>query len=252
VKQLVDTAGNIVTVWSEDDWKIIYTKYFEYYNERLRLNDTLIKADDDIVYIENLRNLLIWFRGAENVTVAFPQIINNDIMVWLQLKRSMLPQSPFDGIVTKTSDIWDGLDVLTAVNKLNRMEHIPHNREFSKDPLTDWYRCSSCARFAHEAFLKDRTVFESNEIYLWNLPTRISLNFFVISGSTVQKYFGEGKQLLGEDIETAITWGIQKDYHTTNAIYMNTVVVHYSYEPQLDMYPEFMEQYTRLSKLNIF
>jgi len=252
VKQLVDTAGNIVSIWSEDDWKIIYHRYFEYYNERLRSNDTLIKADDDIVYIENLRNLLIWFQGAESVTLAFPQIINNDIMAWLQLKRSMLPLSPFDGIVTKTTDIWDGVDVLTIVDKLSRMEHIPDNREFSKGPLTDWHRCSSCARFAHEAFLKDRSKFESNEIYLLSSPTRISLNFFVISGSSVQKYFVGGKLLSGEDIdETTITWGIQKDYHTTNAIYMNTVVVHYGYEPQLDVYPEFMDHYTRLSKQDI-
>jgi len=252
VKQLVDTAGNIVSVWTEDDWKKIYRTYFEYYNERLILNDTLIKADDDIVYIENLRNLLIWFKGAENVTLALPQIINSDFMAWLQLKRSMLPISPYDGITAKTKDIWDSLDVVTHVNILNRMEHVPHKREFSKDPLTNWYRCSSCARFAHEAFLRDRSKFDSNEIYLWSSPTRISLNFFVISGSTVKKYFGEGKQLSGQDIdETKLTWGIQKDYHTTNAIYMNTVVVHYSYETQFDVYPEFMEEYTRLSRNKI-
>jgi len=250
VKHLVDETGKVIKARRKGDReKILYPKYYEYYAKHLGLSDILIKADDDIVYIENLGDLLSWFKGAVNVTVAIPQIINNDFIAYRQLKERLLPRSPIGGISAKASDVMDGTDVLSILNKLTRMKLSPDNGDYMKEPLTNWYRCSSCAQFAHEAFLSDRSKFESKSIYYWNSPTRFSINFVVMRGSSVREYFKEWESLAKGDIdEIAITWRLQKCYNTTNAVYMNTVVVHYSFGQQNGLSSEILGRYEHLSQ----
>ena len=133
------------------------------------------------------------------------------------------------------------------------MKLSPHNADYTKDAITDWYRCSSCAQFAHQAFLSDRSRFESNKIYFWTSPTRISINFIVLRGSSLREYCNDWESLAQGDIdEIAITWRLQKSYNTTNAAFMNTVVVHYSFGPQNDLSSGFLRRYARLSEINMF
>jgi len=213
------------------------------------MNDILIKADDDVVYIENLGDLLTWFKGTVNVTMAIPQIINNDFVAYRQLKEGLLPSSPHGSIYASAFDVWSGHDVLSILNKLNRMKHSPHDKDYMKEPLTSWYRCTSCAHFAHDTFLSDRSKFESKNIYTWSSPTRFSINFIVIKGSSVRRYFKDYDSLAkGYDDEIAITWRLQKSYNTTNAIFMNTIVVHYSFKPQKGLSSELLRRYEDLSE----
>jgi len=251
VMKLVDKAGKVIKARRKEDWShILFPKYYQYYAEHLGSNDILIKADDDIVYIENLGELLTWFKGTVNVTMAIPQIINNDFIAYRQLKEHLLPRSPQGSIYAKPSDVWRH-DVLSILNKLNRMKLSPHDEDHKKEPLTNWYRCSSCARFAHDAFLSDRSRFESNNIYLWSSPTRFSINFVVLKGSSVIEYFKDWESLAKGDIdEIAITWRLQKSYNTTNAVFMNTVVAHYSFKPQKGLSSELLRRYEELSEID--
>jgi len=87
-------------------------------------------------------------------------------------------------------------------------------------------------------FFSDRKVFLSEGVHSWTAPIRVPINFFVLRGSIGKflfkthlftKEIGEHRWM---DDEEVMTHYLQKMYNTTNAMFMNTTVAHYSYDGQ--------------------
>ena len=184
--------------------KHIWFYYYNYYFNNTNDNDIIIKADDDIVYIDT-NNFNDFISSINTDSLYFPNIINNDVCAYLQTRHNI-------------HDLFN-YDINSIINQ----------KGYTK-PLTDWFKDYSKAYKIHSFFLENKDKFKFKSPYIYEFYNRISINFYGIRGSAIKKIYKDidiNNSLFDEDYFGNIP--ILFESHKINII-MN--VVHFQFGPQ--------------------
>lgn len=228
------------TLWQMDD-RIYYvrsqtcgwTEYYQFYQRYpLHPRDVLIKADDDIVFIDTSRfaGFIRTMRQYNNeVFMWSANIINNGMAAAFQELDGVLPKQPNGTVTTDTNS--------TTTSYARMMDIEPH---CPGDVLSLCFSLNGTrGKEVHQEFLTNPTKFTTpipgKEIRL--MKGRISINFIAWLGQNyprVLKHLGDhpwGDYVGGND-EVALTLGATHDDEEQNAMYMPLVVAHGSFGTQ--------------------
>ena len=188
---------------SFEDYDYKWGSFYEHYayNKRYRDTDILIKADDDILYMD-LSHFARFINDissyADTTThLHFPNIINNDAGFIVQ--ANLLPNS---STIQKWMNFYTSAVHLNLTDQLTRgYDNIYHN--LHTEPLTTWkYGVRTQEYFLfdfHELFLKDPKAFidvmcayseqvQSSSRFV-TINKRISLNMYAGDFISIRKYF---------------------------------------------------------------
>lgn len=183
--------------------KRIWYYYYNYYYQNAKDNDIIIKADDDIVYID-ITMFKEFIKSINTDALYFPNIINNDVCAYYQTKYGIHNLFTYD--------------VSLEINKIG-VQH----------PLTLWYTDLSKAIDIHTLFLTNQNKFKLNEENLISYGNRISINFFAIRGTAIKKYYKNMPLNTSEDESYFAYMPIIFEKHKIN---LNMNVVHFQFGPQ--------------------
>jgi len=220
-------------------WKTMTHKmfplFYKYYAYNLEDEDILVKCDDDVLFIDNLEPFVEFARKNPKISVTYPSIVNNELSAFFQMRENMIPDPRLSQLYTERWPLWEELnEIFTTISYSNfYQEH--SDQDYGPKLRTGWFQTYAAAWFLHDTFLKDRERFHSDAVYLFEAPTRVSINMFAMRGETCRKFFVQSDFLTDRltDDEEALTWRMQKAFGTTNAFYLNTTCVHYSFSRQL-------------------
>lgn len=206
-----DDVNYMNTISKNDDrYKLLIPKnpnkkwgyyYNYYYNMYTNENDVIIKCDDDIVYID-INKFENFIQNMNPTCINFPNIVNNDVCAYYQQQCNIHSLFTYD-----------------VRNKINEVG-VPH-------PLTNWYTDFNKAYEIHELFLSNPDRFKVDYKYFYG--SRISINFFAISGNAVKEYF---KYLNVHEIDDEHIIGRLPKILNKHQIDMNFVVSHFQFGPQ--------------------
>eukprot|EP00962_Isochrysis_galbana_P031464 scaffold10253_cov124-Isochrysis_galbana.AAC.17 len=194
-----------------------WRSYYAFYAKHLSPDDILIKADDDVVALFGLPALLREVRrDSPRRLLVYPSIVNNDVCAVFQAADGVL-RHPHYGVRLTASAPADG----PALRK----------------PISDWYTCSSCARYVHSLFLAEPARFFTGCVHEWRLPARVSINFFAVKGETAislfKRFVDEPHHYIDEPYLTAFATELTA---LPSAIVTDTVAVHYAFGAQHEMH----------------
>ena len=182
----------------------IWYYYYNYYLHNVRDDDIVIKADDDIVFIDT-NKFEEFVNSVNSDSLYFPNIINNDVCAYFQTKQNI--HNLFD----------------------YHVEDIIKLKGYTK-PLTNWFLDYNKAYTIHELFLENQEKFKINSDEIVEYNNRISINFYAIKGSSLKKIY---KNIT---IENSI---FDEDYfgnvplvYESHKIKLNFNVVHFQFGPQ--------------------
>jgi hypothetical protein len=183
-----------------EDYDYRWGSFYEHYayNKRYRDTDILIKADDDIVYMDlshfaRFINDISSYTDGSTTHLHFPNIINNDAGFIVQ--ADFLPNS---NTIQKWVEFYTSTVQLNLTDQLARgYDNIYHN--LFTEPLTTFqYGVYTQDYFLfdfHELFLKDPKVFidamhvQVRSSRFVTINKRISLNMFAGDFISIRKYF---------------------------------------------------------------
>jgi len=197
-------------------WVYYYKYYYETYENE---NDVIIKCDDDILYI-NIDKFEDFIKNMDPNCINFPNIVNNDVCAYYQQQCNIHSLFTYD-----------------VENKINQVG--------IRNPLTNWYTNFNKACEIHEVFLNNPERFIVNNNYYYG--SRISINFFAISGNAIKEYF---KYLNENNIDDEGKIAELPKILNHHRIDMNFVVSHFQFGPQSNngcLDKLFLHQYDELS-----
>jgi len=220
-------------------WKTMTHKmfplFYKYYAYNLEDEDILVKCDDDVLFIDNLEPFVEFARKNPKISITYPSIVNNELSAFFQMRENMIPDPRLSQLYTERWPLWEELnEIFTTISYSNFYEE-HSDQDYGPKLRTGWFQTYAAAWFLHDTFLKNRERFSSDAVYLFEAPTRVSINMFAMRGETCRKFFVQSDFLTDRltDDEEALTWRMQKAFGTTNAFYLNTTCVHYSFSRQL-------------------
>jgi hypothetical protein len=207
--------------------KHIWGHYYQYYYNNLHDNDTIIKCDDDIIYIDITENKFKDFIGSiDSEALYFPNIVNNDVCACLQQNKG----------------IHDLFDYNINSNQLQSVG--------IKQPLTNWFTNYEKAQKIHKLFLNDIKKFNLSNEPIIEYGSRISINFFASKGSYAKKIFKNLNEKFYDD-EGFIGTIPGIPHFNKHKINLNLTVCHFQFRPQngklLD--DEFLESYENIANI---
>ena len=227
-----------------EDYDYRWGSFYEHYayNKRYRDTDILIKADDDIVYMDlshfaRFINDISSYADGTTTHLHFPNIINNDAGFIVQ--ADFLPNS---SAIQKWVEFYTSTVQLNLTNQLARgYDNFYHNLHKLTEPLTTWkYGVYTQDYFLfdfHELFLKDPKAFidamcvQVQTSRFVKINKRISLNMYAGDFISIRKYFTMFLHLFcceDESFVGAIP-SITGDSHIMHAHF---VISHFAFFPQ--------------------
>eukprot|EP01038_Epipyxis_sp_PR26KG_P006657 gene6657-9138_t len=228
----------------------LWKTYYEYYSSAggcFRDNDILIKADDDIVFIE-IPNFQSFINGISSKHVYFANILNNDIGMIFQAKRNF--GNPF------IKNILNEYELLLNRNLSERIltyKDVP-------TPITTWKYClcgkGDFAELIHKLFITNPSQFltasKSYERYE-KVMQRISINFYAAKFSTIRPLYRKFLQIPTEIQDDEGFFGlwpmITRSYHKWD---MKLTVTHFGFNGQYENNSNFLhyiDDYREISNL---
>jgi len=238
-------------------WKTMTHKmfplFYKFYAHNMEDEDILVKCDDDVLFIDNLAPFVEYARKNPQISITYPSIVNNELAAFFQMRENMVPDPRLSQIYTERWPLWQELNEIFATIAYSNFYEEHSDQDYGPKLRTAWFQTYSAAWFLHDTFLKDRTRFQSEAVYLFEAPTRVSINMFAMRGDTCRKFFVQSDFLTDRltDDEEALTWRMQKAFGTTNAFYLNTTCVHYSFSRQLldldQANKTFIQEYAKLA-----
>ncbi len=189
---------------TRERWREHFYSFYRYYERNLKDNDILIKCDDDVVYLGHL-DRLIDFVNQSNYGIYYPNIVNNDVGAYFQIKT---------GMVSGNLDYFLEWGVAKG------------------EPLSLWYKNPKMAKWIHAEFLSDPAKFVKDIVCDWSTPQRVSINVFAVKGKDFRNYMGKFKNNYAD--EPYFSYEISKIFEHKSVMYMNSVVCHYKFGPQQD------------------
>lgn len=220
-------------------WKTMTHKmfplFYKYYAYNMEDEDVLVKCDDDVLFIGNLKPLIDYARNNPQISVTYPSIVNNELSAHFQMRENMIPDPRLSQLYTERWPLYEELTEIFTTLSYTTFYNEHSEEDYGPKLRTAWFQTYAAAWFLHDTFLKDRDRFHSEAVYLFEAPTRVSINMFAMRGETCRKFFIQSDFLTDRltDDEEALTWRMQKAFGTTNAFYLNTTCVHYSFSRQL-------------------
>jgi hypothetical protein len=225
---------------TNNKYKIIYPKYkisgywkdyYRYYTENIEDNTILIKADDDIVYID-INNFKKFIKSVVDDVLYLPNIINNDVCAYYQVKNGM-------------HNLIDSLEMEICSKKMLNWG--------DGAPMTSWYCNFDKADCIHQLFLSNpEKLHYENNMQLIDYGNRISINLFATTSNGVRKYFSEFLNAGTNDDEFFLSV-ITRKFNKMNKINLNLTIVHFQFGPQngklLD--EKYLEKYNLLADKSI-
>ena len=181
-----------------EDFDYKWGSYYEHYanNKRYRDTDILVKADDDIVFMDlsNFAKFITDISTYQGTHLHFPNIINNDAGFIVQADH-----------LQRNSAVHKWIRFYTSVLHLNLTDRITRGYDdiynnLNTEPLTTWkHGVRTQANFLfdiHQLFLKDPKSFldamhepSSDQSRFIQIYRRISLNMYAGNFVSVRKYF---------------------------------------------------------------
>jgi len=209
-----------------------WSEYYNFYHRKLQPDDVLIKADDDVVYLDTKR-----FEGfvqtirhySDEVYMWTSNTINNGMIAALHVQDGLLSNSN----INNNDDSNNSTNLLSSIS----MEIEP----FCPQRLDECLSMNGTkGKMLHEAFLSDpkrfRTPTPGKE--LRRIKGRMSINFIAWSGKSYDRTMIhlrtniKGDTVGGSD-EVALTTGATAaPLHEKLIVYMPFVVAHASFGSQ--------------------
>jgi len=241
----------------------LWPSYYAHYSKELSDGDVLIKADDDVVFIQNLGGIVDFVRStkAKDLALVFPNIVNNEVGTFWQLQEKLIPKPTSLLGMMRTEQGYENLVTCEPIwNEVARLNfELYRNVNYRAEKLTNWSASYQCAWYMHMIFHSYRSIFHSEQVHSWTAPIRVPINFFVLRATTARIFFSTNlfQMKIGVhkwmDDEEVLTHYLQKEHNTTNAMFMNTTVVHYSFDKQSKELGDFwLPPYERLSQKKKF
>lgn len=201
--------------WAAERW---YAEYYKYYSVVNPYNGVIIKADDDIVYVNStmVRPFAEYVHNHKEVFLLSASIVNQGLCAYYQQLHGAIPES-----VTK----------------------LP----FAQNGMGDLHDNAEQALMVHRYFLQNQEKFYIPEPEYYPFTYTINVNFIAIRGEEFHKTF----QLIQEKLlkerryydEGAITWDGIRDHQYEEGIYMPLTVAHATYGAQVAKIDEVLTLY---------
>ncbi len=205
LKEINAIDENIYKIfYPQEPEKRIWYHYYNYYYKNVNEYDIVIKADDDIIYID-INEFKNFIRNITEDKLYFPNIINNDVCAYYQTKYGI--HNLFN------------YDVSLKIDKIGLYE-----------PLTSWYMESKKAMDIHTLFLSEPNKCKLNINALIEYGNRISINFFAIKGSAIKKYYKY--MTINTCIDDERYFSKMATIFGLHKINLNMNVVHFQFGPQ--------------------
>merc|ERR1719382_501425 len=117
--------------------------------------DILVKCDDDILFIDNLKALVDFARSNPEISIIYPSIVNNELSAHFQMRENMIPNPKLSQLYMERWPLYRELnEIFTALSSSNfYKEHSEH--DYGPKLKTAWFQNYAVAWFLHDAFLKD-------------------------------------------------------------------------------------------------
>ena len=245
-----------------------YQSYYDHYsnNQRYQSNDIIIKADDDIVYLD----ILSFEKFINNITftsIHFPNIVNNDVTFVIQAKRGVHPLLHRFLIAYESTGVdlsermYRFMCAKKDVTDYTALKICPLTALYCKEVVngTWWgstYESGIMASGIHNIFLQDPYTYamkSRNGVRYVRVGRRISLNMFGLRISLFREAFSQflTHTHCCDDEGYVGKWpSMSRHKH-----YIDThfTVTHFSFGPQRDNYYGNMSydlsQYLSLAKM---
>jgi len=179
----------------------LYQSYYAHYGTNLRYHkdDIIIKADDDIVYLD-IHKFELFISNISYSKMHFPNIVNNDVNFVIQAKRNVHPS--FIKLLEAYEIIGNDLEKKLNTFMVNKKDIRLLNR--FPPPLTalhsgTWrggiYANGIAAKILHDAFLENPLKFSQsccidlNHSRFVEVSRRISINMFAVRSSMFREIF---------------------------------------------------------------
>lgn len=181
--------------------KATFGEYYRFYAACL---STIIKADDDIVYIDiDAMPAFLRFRAQNpQYLLVLPMTLNNGVCAHLMQERGKLPR-------------------------------VPHTFELKEGGFEDLVKDGGKALWLHDWFLGDGrrslTREDSASIVVLSPRQRISINMFAICAADLPLL---ARPDVTADDEKCLTVDIPSSTRRTNCVFTGTVVSHFGFAPQ--------------------
>lgn len=214
--------------------------YYDYYFRTCKETDTVVKCDDDIVFIDcaSFVNFLKKVDGDKD-RVWFPNIVNNDVCAYFQQL--------------------EGVHALMEPDWMKSIERrVRENVRGDGSIPTRWFSSPVSASAIHDLFLgeAESALFHGKPLgerfirdKMCEYGNRISINCFAVKGRGIQRFFG---YMRGENVDDeGIVGNLPALENTMHKVDMSCVVVHFQFAPQDPtgwMRERYLGRYAELAK----
>ena len=183
-----------------------WSSYYGYYTTNINKSDVVIKADDDIVYvnISEFRCFVKFVDESVDTLLVSANVVNNGVIAHLQQKLGSIPLS---------------------------VENFEYPRKGAYGSL---WESSKKALKLHQYFVSHKSDFYREEVIQFR--ERLSINFIGFTGINAKKINHYIKMCKCSD-EYAITVFANIHFHATEVVYMRLVVSHANFQKQFKIDP---------------
>lgn len=217
----------------------LYGSYYEHYltNKRYHADDVLIKADDNVVFIDinHFPKFVESIVSYKNSYLHFPNIINNDVGFVVQAKRMRDSSKVFD----KWFKYYKNTHHVNFEDMFN--SYYPHHRAgVNVEPITTWsygvYRKPEFAFDMHNLFLLDpksfvQSMVENKLPKAVELKRRIAINMYAAQFSVIRTVYREFLDKHCCDSESFIGF-LPLQTKSVHIIHVDFVVSHFAFPAQ--------------------
>lgn len=220
----------------------LWGSFYEHYltNKRYRADDVLIKADDNVVFIDinYFPKFIESVASYKKSYLHFPNIINNDVGFVVQANRMR------DKVLDKWYKYYKNTHHVNFEDMFN--SYYPHHRSaVNVEPITTWtygvYRKPEFAFDMHNLFLLDPKSFVQSMVTsklpkIVELKRRIAINMYAAQFSMIRQVY---KEFLGNhccDSESFIGF-LPLQTASVHIIHVDFVVSHFAFPSQLGSAP---------------
>ena len=209
--------------------KKTWGEYYQHYTKARYPNCIIVKADDDIVFIDTQEFAAFIQRRIANTThlLAFPSIVNNDMGAFFQQQFGLLPPDllrlPFPQF-WQQSQVWQN----------GKKAEVLHNY-FLEHAHSKWLP------FARGLTTASKQVPEG---------VRVSINFFAIRSDDLDLF----QRVAHADDEHELTERLPRVLHRTHYIDPAMTVAHFAFRPQRKTglnEPPLLEKYREFAQKSI-
>ena len=228
----------------------LFQSFYRHYctNKRYRPDDIIIKADDDIVFID-ISRFDSFVNNISNKHLYFPNIVNNDVGLVIQANRNAHSSLGFilRAYQAQGSNLTSLMNKTIAVGSNRRVNMCPLSALYCND--TKWqvdawrqavFQDGIIAKMIHDAFLEDPLRFiEKSQLrgerYV-EVRRRISINLIAGRASYIRTVFGKllMKEYCCDDEGFVGFWPLYSgDSHVIDTHF---TIVHFAFAPQRKNY----------------